>query len=226
MERIRVALADDEALFRRGLGMILSAHEQIDVLFEAEDGQDLLNQLETAETLPEIVILDLKMPGLNGIETAKILKRDFEALQFIVLSTHFSKAFVVNMVEIGAAAYLPKNSEPALMIQTILSVKEKGFFYTQEVMEVIRDYMANKQVPKQEPLLNNTLTNREKEVLGLICNQYTSSEIADKLFISRRTVEGHRNNLLMKLGCRNVAGLVAYALEHDMVQIDPTRVWE
>ena len=225
MPSIYVAIADDEALFRKGLSLLLEEDPEISVIIDAGNGQELLDALTTAERLPKVLLLDLKMPVLDGIETAKILKNDYPEINFIVLSTHFSKAFIVNMIELGAAGYLPKNSEPTEVIQTIRAVHEKGFYYNTTVLEVVREYMLTKKIPKLGTLHEEPLTSREQEILQLICEQYTSSEIAEKLFISRRTVEGHRNNLLLKLGCRNVAGLVVYALQHDLVQIDPSTKW-
>ena len=219
MKPILLAIADDEALFRKGLSLLLEEEADIQVIIQAVNGQELIDTLKSSPAQPNVLLLDLKMPVLDGIETAKILKKDFPNINFIVLSTHFSKAFIVNMIELGASSYLPKNSEPTEVIETIKAVHEKGFFYNNQVMAVLRDFMLNKKLPKTEPTTLEPITRREQEILQLICEQYTSSEIAEKLFISRRTVEGHRNNLLLKLGCRNVAGLVAFAYQHDLVEI-------
>lgn len=222
---IRIALADDEALFRKGLVMLLSDFPDLEIVLEASNGQELLDRLAVAESKPNVLLLDLKMPVLNGIETAKILREQYPELKIIILSTHFSKAFILNMIEIGASSYLPKNSDPDSVANTIKAVAEKGFSYNNEVLEVIRESMVNKHSIKPKNSFEVELTNREQEILNLICDQYTTSEIADKLFISPRTVDGHRNNLLGKLGCRNTAGLVVFALQHNLVEVDPTRFW-
>lgn len=133
------------------------------------------------------------------------------------MSTHFSRAFIVNMIELGAASYLPKNSEPEEVVETIRAVYSKGFRYNNQVMVYIRENMVAKHKPKaQFPF---ELTTREKEILQLICEQNTTPEISKKLFISPRTVDGHRNNLLSKLNCKNVAGLVVFALQNEVVKI-------
>ncbi|MBL7775854.1 MAG: response regulator transcription factor, partial [Saprospiraceae bacterium] len=129
--------------------------------------------------------------------------------------------FVLKMIEIGASAYLPKNSDPADMRQTILDVLAKGFSYSQEVLAIIHQNLQQKSRPKARLPFGIELTARELEILQLICEEYTTAEIADQLYISPRTVDGHRNNLLEKLGCKNVAGLVVYALQHDLVQLGP-----
>lgn len=217
MKDITLAIADDEVLFRKGMKLILNGFEGIHVGLEAENGLDLLAQLRTAEELPDILLLDLKMPEMNGIEVAKIIREEFPDVKIIVLSTHFSRAFVINMIELSAVAYLPKNSEPNTVVETIHAVSEKGFHYSDEVMTIIRENLLLKKKPKVAFSLQ--LTSREMEVLQLICEQYNAPEIAEKLFISPRTVDGHRNNLLLKMDCKNVAGLVVKALQQGLVDI-------
>ena len=222
---IRIAIADDEALFRKGILMLLEDEADFEIVFEAEDGQHLLEQLKAQDPLPDILLLDLNMPRLSGIEAAKTLREQFPELKFIVLSTFFSKAFIINMIEIGAASYLAKNATPEEMKATIREVQEKGFSYNRQVLEVIRENMLDKTKPKITSPFGVELTDREKEILQLICEEYTTHEIAAKLFISPRTVDGHRNNLLQKLGCKNVAGLVVFAIRNDLVTVNPETVW-
>ena len=217
MKIIKVAIADDEALFRKGMKLILDSQSELEVVLEAENGKDLLDQLSQTKELPDILLLDLKMPEMNGIEAAKILQKDYPTLKTIVLSTHFSRAFIINMIELSAVAYLSKNSLPAEVVETIEAVYKNGFYYNSEVLAIIRENIISKKKPKAQFSLD--LTSREKEVLQLICEQCTAPEIAEKLFISPRTVDGHRNNLLLKLDCRNVAGLVVFALQHQIVDI-------
>ena len=222
---IHLALADDEALFRKGMKLLLEDYEGISVVLEAQDGEQLLQQLRQAPTLPDVLLLDMKMPNLNGVETAKVLQENFSSIKIIVLSTYFSKAFIVNMIELGAGAYLPKNATPDEVVATIREVYNNGFSYNQAVLEVIRDNMLQKSKPKMPLSFGVDITSREKEILQLICEEYTTGEIAEKLFISPRTVDGHRNNLLEKLGCKNVAGLVVYAIQHQLVKINPETFW-
>ncbi len=219
---IHLAIADDEALFRKGMIALLQDEQDITVVLEASNGEDLLRQLRTTEVFPEVLLLDLNMPELNGIEASKIIRETYPDLKIIVLSTHFSSAFVLNMIEIGAAAYLPKNTDPNEVRQTILDVVSNGFSYSQSVMEIIRQNLLQKTRPKlQAQPFGSDLTNREKEILQLICEEFTTAEIAERLYISPRTVDGHRNNLMEKLGCKNVAGLVVYAIQNDLVKITP-----
>lgn len=222
---IHLAIAEDEALFRKGMIALLEGETDLQISFEAGDGQELLQQLKIVEPFPDILLLDLKMPHLNGIEAARVIRESYPELRIIVLSTYFSKAFILNMIELGAGAYLPKNATPEEVIESIREVYARGFSYNHQVMEVIRDNMIHKTRPKADLKTGFEITTREQEVLQLICEEYTTPEIAEKLYISPRTVDGHRNNLLQKLGCRNVAGLVVFALQQQLVSIKPETFW-
>lgn len=222
---IQIALADDEVLFRKGMKLLLEDYEGINVMLEAQDGEQLLQLLLQSTSHPDVLLLDMKMPNLNGVDTAKALQELFPSIKIIVLSTYFSKAFIVNMIELGAGSYLPKNATPDEVVATIREVYTNGFSYNQAVLEVIRDNMTQKSKPKMPLSFGVEITSREKEILQLICEEYTTGEIAEKLFISPRTVDGHRNNLLEKLGCKNVAGLVVYAIQHQLVKINPETFW-
>ena len=220
-DKIKIALADDELLFRQGLKAILETNEAIDVLFDVENGEYLIQELRTAKTLPEIVVTDLKMPELNGVEVTKLIKKEFPDIKVIALTSYFSKPFILNMISIGAVAYLAKNSTPALMIKTIEEVAAKGFHYDIQVMQYIHESIVNPADKKVKSSFDtNYFTKREIEVLELICQQQTTCDIAENLFISPRTVEGHRNNLLLKTESKNVAGLVVYALKNKLVSLD------
>lgn len=218
---ISIALADDELLFRQGLRAILDKQKDFDVLFDASDGNDLVVQLRSIDVLPQIVIIDLKMPELNGVEATKIITKEFPQIKIIALTSYFSKPFIVNMISIGAVAYLAKNSTPSLMVTTIKEVAQKGFYYDTQVMRYIQEGLLNPSGKKiKSPFDTTYFTKREIEVLELICKQLTANEIADALFISPRTVEGHRNNLLLKTESKNIAGLVIYAIQNKVVQLD------
>lgn len=221
---IQVAIADDEMLFRSGIKLLVNSFEGVEVVLDVGNGKILLLQLEELPKLPDVILLDLKMPVLNGIETAKILTEKYPEIKIIVLSTYFSKPFVFNMLEIGAAAYLVKNTSPEDVEKTINAVYSSGFYYSEEVMAIIRENLTNKK-RISKPSFNTKLTAREKEILQLICEQYTNQEIGEKLFISSRTVDGHRNNLLQKLNCRNTAGLVSCAILQDLINVDPSQFW-
>ncbi|WP_040280441.1 response regulator transcription factor [Psychroserpens damuponensis] len=219
--KITLAIADDELLFRQGLMSILSKEKNLEIIFDAEDGNDLMAQLRATKQIPEIVITDLKMPGLNGVETTKLIRKEFPDIKIIALTSYFSKPFIINMISIGAVAYLAKNSTPKLMLTTINEVADKGFYYDTQVMKFIHEGLLNTNDQAKKSNFDTTyFTKREKEVLELICQQFTTNEIGEKLFISPRTVDGHRNNLLLKTESKNLAGLVVYAIQNKIVNLE------
>ena len=221
MKKINVAIADDQILFRKGMIAIINGLNDTQIIIEADNGRALLEIIEISETKPDIVLLDLSMPELNGVETTKILHSDYPDIKIIILSVHSDERFVAHLMELGINAYLFKNVEPSEVEKAILAVIEKGFYFN----EVFLKAMKNRMLGKKPRLLiqdniPSTLTQRELEVLDLICRQYTAQEIAEKLFISTRTVDGHRNNLLEKTGVRNTAGLVVFAIKNNL--LDPS----
>ncbi|PNW29836.1 response regulator transcription factor [Formosa algae] len=214
---IHIVIADDQRLFRKGIRFLLERDTRILVDFEASDGVELLNYLRTS-ALPDIVLTDLNMPELNGVEATKLMQKEFSALKIIALTSHSSKSCILNMIHLGASCYLPKNSCPAEVLYAIKEVQDKGFFYTNEVLKYLHEDLLKHNSKRTKCDFDESyLTGREKEILELICNQHTTIEIAEKLCISPRTVEGHRNNLLLKTESKNVAGLVTYAVKNDLL---------
>ncbi|WP_281637584.1 response regulator transcription factor [Flavobacterium marginilacus] len=216
---IKIILVDDEVLFRKGISFLLSGEKNIEVLFEASNGLELMDFLKSGNPKPDIIIMDLKMPLLNGIEATKIIRKDFPDIKIIALTSYDSKSFIANMVDVGAVSYLVKNSTPQELFATINEVAGKGFYYSDYVMNIIqKDIISNKK--SKCSFDTNFITSRELEVLQLICKQKSTVEIGEKLFISPRTVEGHRNNLLLKTESKNIAGLVVFAIQHNLVTLD------
>jgi DNA-binding NarL/FixJ family response regulator len=217
MSPIKVALVDDQTLFLKGLRLILEGYAEIDIVIEANNGPDFLAAV--AEAQPDVVLLDLKMPGMDGIEVAEKLKAIAPEVKIILLTMHDDEHFIHHVLSLGANGYLLKNEEPAILREAIQKVMTQEYY--------LNDYVAKallSNIKKKDTSLGNnqeeelfTLTPREKEILQLICQEHTTGEIAQLLFISKRTVEGHRQNLLDKTGVRNTAGLVIYALKNQLV---------
>jgi len=214
---INLVLVDDEILFRKGIYFLLQREENINILHEASDGEALLDYLNTAEEKPDIILMDLKMPLLNGVEATKIIRNDFPEIKIIALTSYNTDTFIANMIHVGASSYLVKNATPSEMIATINEVANKGFFYNENVLKIINNGTSKKSKSQFD---EDFITNREKEVLQLICEQKSTAEIAEKLFISPRTVEGHRNSLLIKTESKNIAGLVVYALQNQIITLN------
>lgn len=219
--KIKIILADDEVLFRKGISFLLEREENFEIIFEVSNGKELVSFLRESTIHPDIIMMDLKMPLLNGVETTRIIIEEFSDVKIIALTSYDSKSFIANMINIGAASYLVKNTTPSDMIKTINEVYEKGVYYNDQVLKIIQEGIATNLTRQNKSQFDEDyLTNREKEVLVLICKQMNTHEIAEKLFISPRTVEGHRNNLLLKTESKNVAGLVVYAIQNKMITVD------
>lgn len=212
---IKIALVDDEILFRKGISFLLQREENIEIIFESSNGDELISELDKNELKPDIIIMDLKMPILNGVEATKIIRKTYPDIKIIALTSYDTKSFVANMIQVGAVAYLIKNTTPKDLILTINEVASKGFYYNENVLKTIQETIVS---PKNSKggLETNFLSPREVEILQLICQQKTTAEIAEHLFLSPRTIEGHRNNLLLKTESRNIAGLVVYAIQNDL----------
>lgn len=213
--QINLVLADDEELFRVGMSHILSRDPEINIVYEASNGNELLDYLATADPLPDIIIMDIKMPELNGVEATKTIHIAHPEVSIIALTTYNTKPFIRNMIQVGSSAYLVKNSPPDKVLHTIKQVFYNGFYYDKHVMEAIKTITGAGD--QKTAFDEDFITPRERDVLQLICQQLTSQEIADKLFISKRTVEVHRKNLLEKTGVKNIAGLVIFAINNELV---------
>ena len=222
---INIAIADDEELFRKGVTFLLERESNFNLLFEAENGQDLIDKLKSCKQQPDIILMDLKMPKLNGVEATKIIHEKHPEICIIALTSYGGKTFITNMIDVGASSYLLKNSSPKVMVNTINEVFRKGFYYDETVMKIIDDKSVSYNGESIKMNLDKELLScREIDVLDLICKQYTTGEIAEKLFISPRTVDGHRNKLLIKTQSKNIAGLVIYCIQNKLVQISDDEI--
>ena len=218
-KKIKIILADDEELFRKGISFLLGREESFEILFEAENGQELIDNIDSTN-LPDVILMDLKMPVLNGVETTKIIHNKYPDIKIIALTSYDGKSFITNMIDVGASSYLLKNTSPKIVVHTIKEVFDKGFYYDDKVMKTIHENLLSSSGKKiKSDLDKKLLSNREREILELICAQLTTNEIAEKLFISPRTVDGHRNNLLLKTGSKNVAGLVIYGIQKKLIEL-------
>ncbi|MGH1437431.1 MAG: response regulator [Lewinella sp.] len=217
MSPIKVALVDDQTLFLKGLRLILEGYPEIDIVIEANNGADFLAAVTTQ--LPDVVLLDLKMPGMDGIEVAEKLKTIAPEVKIILLTMHDDEHFIHHVLSLGANGYLLKNEEPSILREAIKKVMTQEYYLNDYVAKALLSNIKKKDTSAtdQSKQALFTLTPREKEILQLICKEHTTGEIAQQLFISKRTVEGHRQNLLDKTGVRNTAGLVIYALKNQLV---------
>lgn len=215
MDVIKVAIADDHKIFRKGVILSLRPFTNIKFVLEAENGNELLEGIAAAE--PDVVLMDLRMPGKDGIETTKVLSKNFPQIHIIVLSMYEDERFVSHLMENGANGYLLKNAEPSEIRKAIMDVHEKGYYLNSFVNRILLKKAHSKQ--KVVPSLNReiTLSDKERDVLKYICMEFTAQEIAQKMEISPRTVEAIKDRLMEKFGSKNTAGLVFFAVRNNLV---------
>ena len=218
---MKIAIADDEKLFCRFLKEYLDRQPEMTVVCVASDGAALMAKVADLAEGPDIYLLDLNMPGpgdttgvAGGEATITTIRARFPDARIIITSTYFQNKFSAHMIRLGVAAFMPKDIEPSELKSVITTVYQQGYYFTPEQIEVMRKQLSAKS-PKPE--LKEQLTEREREILLLICQEYTSEEIGERLFISRRTVEGHKTRMFEKVGAKNIVGLVTYAYENGLV---------
>lgn len=215
-EKIKVAIVDDEQLIIEGLRMILETEPLLKVTNTAKNGQDLFQLILDNKFEAEIILLDISMPVMDGIETLLKINELKLPYKIIILSSHYNDGMIIRFLDEGASAFLAKNEKADELINTILNVYKKGFHINEYIMNLIR----SRRLMGKTKILHEELSQREREVLVLICEELTNKEIADKLYLSQRTVEGHRNRILEKTNCKNTAGLVIYAIEHKIFDVN------
>lgn len=220
MDLIRIALVDDQKLFRQSLAALLKNMPGMELAAEAEDGGGLLRILEGVAILPHIILMDMEMPGMDGIELQTQLQVRYPSIKIIVLSVHAKERLIARMIDAGSSGYLLKNCDKEELMEAIHSVVRNGFYINGEALKALQAAAAQKGKPiRNVNYIPIELSDREREVLQLICRQYSNPEIAGSLSISVRTAEGHRNNLLAKTGCRNTAGLVLFAIKYHISEV-------
>ncbi len=165
--------------------------------------------------MPDVILLDLSMPELDGVDTLSALNKRENYPRIIILSSHYNPGIIVRTITEGASAFLNKNEKIEEVMRTVLNVAEKGYYFNEYVFNLLRQRRLSSKVDQK----GIDLTEREIEILKLICEELTNKEISEKLFISSRTVEGHRNNILIKTGAKNTAGLIIFAIEHDIYKV-------
>lgn len=216
---IKVAIADDHKIFRKGVILSLRPYTNIRFVLEADHGQQLLDGLNDISTddKPDVILMDLRMPMKDGIETTKLVAKQFPQIHIIALTMFEDERFVSHMMEIGANGYLLKSADPAEIKRAIMEVMSKGYYLNNFVNRILLKKSHSK--TKTIPTLNSeiTLNDRERDVIKYICMEFTAQEIAQKLEVSPRTVEAIKDRLMERFGAKNTAGLVFFAVKNNLV---------
>ncbi|WP_348824301.1 response regulator transcription factor [Flavobacterium aestuarii] len=212
MENIRIIIADDHTMFLQGIVSLLENEENISIIGKAQNGKEVCKILET--TVPDVILLDISMPEMDGIEVTKFIKQQFSSVKILILSTHSNVQMIAKLIRIGVDGYLLKNAEKKELLHAINILKRGETYFSKDVSQKNED---NNYKIKSENLQITQLSNREEEILVLIAQGFTGNEIAEKVNISLNTVNTHRKNLLSKVNVKNTAGLVKYAIEYGLL---------
>lgn len=216
MSKIKIAIADDYKIYRDGLKVGLASDDKMEIIAEADNGEELMKLLET--TRPDVILMDLKMPIMDGMEATKLVRQKYPDIKVLVVTMYEDDKFIIHLMENGANGYLLKNTEPDEIIKSIYAVYENGYYFNDVVNKALLKKLVLKNNLKPSFNQNIELTEREQEVLKLICEEKTAAEIAKEIFLSPRSVEGIRQRLIEKIGVRNTAGLVMFAVKNRLVE--------
>lgn len=208
---IKVGLVDDQPLFRAGICALLKGYEDLNVTLQASNGKDLIEQLKKSK--PHIILLDIEMPEMNGIETLLYLQKEHPEIKVTMLTLHNEEEFIFDLITKGANGYLPKDKSVEEVVEAIYKVIQTGSYNSQETNEAMIN--GSKGLVKLTQFQN--FSEKEIEIIRMICKQQTNKEIGDAIGISFRTVEKYRASILEKTGAKNTAGMIMYALKHKLI---------
>lgn len=217
MKPINLAIADDHKIFRNGLKATLEDYPDFNLVIEASNGKELIGQL--ADITPDVILMDIKMPEMDGMQTTAHVHQNFKQVKVLALSMHNEDKYIVDMMKAGASGYLLKNAEPEEIIEAITTVHEKGFYFNEHLSVTLIKQLVGPGHSDNTSQQNVELNDREIEVLKLVCQECSNQEIADKIFLSVRTVEGYRARLFEKTGSKNLVGLVIFAIKRGIISV-------
>jgi DNA-binding NarL/FixJ family response regulator len=216
MEGYSIILADDHTLFRTGMASLLKNIPNVDHIYEAANGLEVISWLKSLEGKIDLVLLDLKMPEMNGLETCRAIRRQYPDTKIVILTMIDQEQVIIQMLKEDINAYLLKNCSEKILYKTITEVLTKGFYFNDYMVKLIHNSLIAK---KKSNVNQNYFSKRELEVIEALCDGLTTNEIANKLFISPRTVETHKQNLMEKTQSRSSVELALYAIRNGLVDI-------
>ena len=218
MSKTTILVVDDHSLVREGIITMLSVYDDFDIIGDAESGEEALKKIDSL--LPDVVLLDINMPGMNGIETAKQILQDYTSVKIIILSMDVTQDHISEAIKAGVAGYLAKDTKKETLAEAIRKVMDGEQFFGEKVSQVIFKGFYKQSKGERVASENKVLSKREVEVLQQIASGLSNREIADKLFISIRTVDAHRNHIMQKLNLKSTAQLVKYAIKEKLIDLD------
>ncbi|MBL7932528.1 MAG: response regulator transcription factor [Bacteroidia bacterium] len=208
---IKIAVVDDQHLFRTGMTSMLKDYEELNVIVQCSNGKELMQALK--RHTPHVVLLDIEMPVMNGVETTELLRQRYPDIKIIILTMYDEEELIYDLINKGAHGFLLKDNTVDEVVDAIYSVVEKGSYYNRQVTEA----MVNGAKGLRSSMHMVGLNEREIEIIRHVCGQKTNKEIADSMNLSIRTIENLRNGILAKTGSKNTAGMVMYALKNKLI---------
>lgn len=216
---LRVGIVDDHLLFRRSMTLLINSFEGMSVVFDAENGKYFLEKLENNPV--DVVLLDIQMPVMDGYATCKQLLKKFPDVKILIVSQLSTRESIHKIMELGAHGYFTKNTDPNQLESALMNVHEKGFYFGLELGAVIREAMLWEKINSKNSINpKELLSERELQIIKMICKEMKSKEIADKLFINIRTVESHRKHIMDKTDAKNFIGVLLYALRNEILSLE------
>ena len=216
IHQIKVAIADDHKIFRDGIRMSLKDREYLKILWEAEDGKDLLHKLKLK--VPDVLLMDIRMPFVDGINAISLIRKEFESLKIIIITMYDDQEMVTKMMEMGANAYLTKTTDPEEIYQAILTCMNDDFYFNDLVNRAVLLKLQHKKTVRQFYPNPIKFTEKELNILKHIADDKTTEEISKEVFLSPRTIETIRQKMKEKVGAKTIAGLVMYAMRNKLLE--------
>lgn len=217
MEKIRLGIADDHKIFRNGLKATMEDYPGFELVVEASNGKQLIAQL--GDVTPDVILMDIKMPEMDGIQATAAVKQRYPGIKVLALSMFNEDKYIVDMMKAGASGYLLKNAEPEEIIDAITTVYQKDYYFNEHLSVTLIKQLAGSSQSGGNALSLADFNEREIEILRLVCQEYSNQEIAEKVFLSVRTVEGYRARLFEKTRSKNLVGLVIFAVKTGIISV-------
>lgn len=214
---IRLFLVDDHTIVLDGLRALITGHNNISIIGEAGNGEKLFGLL--SESQPDIILMDISLPGVSGIELCRMVREQYPAIKVLFLSMYTTEEFVFNALKAGASGYLPKNISQNELLEAITTIYAGGDYFSEAISDMILKSFVRKSRSSDHDEPGELLSKRELEILSLFAGGYSNSEISEKLFISIRTVESHKNHIMQKLNLKSTVDLVKFAIRHNIAGI-------
>jgi len=214
-EPIKVAIADDHKIFRDGIKMALSGKDYLRIIWEAEDGKDLVHKMKIK--LPDVLLMDIRMPEMDGVNAISLLRKEYEQVKIVVLTMYDDQEMISRMMEMGANAYLTKTTDPEEIYNAILTCMNDDFYFNDLVNKAVMMKLQSKKSVRQYYPNPIKMSEKELKILKLIAEDKTTEEISKVVFLSPRTIETIRQNMKTKVGAKTIAGLVMYAIRNKLI---------